>query len=115
MGFVGHRRQHGGDQFGIGGQGQIFLGAGADRIHRAAGVGADAAGHHRGADAFRRQAAHQCADIQGDVAEHQVCAGAAAQRIQRLFDGDRMGDFRPPVHRDLGGRADLAVQSADNE
>ena len=80
VGFVGHRRQHRGDQFGVGGQGQIFLGAGADRVHRAAGVGADAAGHHRGADALGRDGRDQGADVQRHVAEHQVGARAAAQR-----------------------------------
>ena len=35
--------------------------------------------------------------------------------VQRLLDRRRMGDFGPAVHRDLGGRADLALQAADNE
>ena len=82
VGFVGHRGQHGGDQFGIGGQRQIFLGAGADRVDRAARIGADAAGDHRGADALGREAAHQRADVQRDVAQHQVGARAAAQAWQ---------------------------------
>jgi hypothetical protein len=33
----------------------------------------------------------------------------------RLVDVDRMRDFRPAIHRDLGGRADLALQTADDE
>ncbi len=115
MGFIGHRRQHRRDQFGIGGQGQIFLGPGADRVHCAPRVGADAAGHHRGADALRCQAAHQGADVQHDIAEYQVRAGAAAQAGQRLFDIGRMGDLGAAIHRDLGRRPDLALKSADNE
>ena len=47
--------------------------------------------------------------------EHQVGARTAAQAIQRLLDRNGMGDFRAPVHGDLGRRADLAVQSTDNE
>ena len=63
MAFFGHGRQHRGDQFGIGRQRQIFLGAGADRIDGAARIGADAAGDDRRADPFGRQGAHQPADI----------------------------------------------------
>ena len=40
------RLQHRGDQFGVGRQRDVFLGAGADRAHRGRGVGADAAGDH---------------------------------------------------------------------
>ena len=115
MRFIGHGGEHGGDQFRIGGQGQIFLGAGADRVHGAARVRADAAGDHRGADAFRRQALDQGADVQGHVAEHQIGARPTAQTVQRLLDRDGVGDFCAPVHGDLGRRADLAVQSTDNE
>src|SRR6185503_19108424 len=72
VGFVGHGRKNSGNQFRLGRQGKIFLGAGADGIHRPAGVGADAAGHDRSADAFGRQTAHQGSDFQADIAEHQV-------------------------------------------
>ena len=115
MGFIGHRRQHRGDQFGIGGQGQIFLGAGADGVHGAAGVGADAAGHHRGADAFGGKAAHQGADVERHIAEDQVGADAAAQGRQGLLDVARMGDLGALVHGDFGGEADLPLKSADDE
>jgi len=115
MGFVRHRRQHRGDQFRIGGKRQIFLGARANSRHGAACVGADAAGHDRSADALGRQPAHQGADIQAHIAEHQVGAHATAKRGQRLFDIRGMGDFRTLVHGDFGGQTDLALKSADDK
>ncbi len=115
VGFIGDGRQHRGDQLGIGRQRQVFLGARADGVHGAARIGADAAGDDRRADALGREAAHQVADVALDVAQHQVRANAAAQGRHALFDVGRMRDFRAAIHGDLGCRAELALQSADDE
>ena len=77
--FVGDGGEHGGDQLGVGRQRQVFLGAGADRVDGAARIGADAAGDDRGADALGDERAHQLADVERDIAEHEVGAAAAAQ------------------------------------
>ncbi len=113
--LVGDGGEHGCDQLGVGRQRQVFLGAGADRVDGAARIGADATGHDRRADALAGQPAHQQADVERDVAEDEVGAVAAAQRRQALLDVERVDDLGAARHRDLGGRADLALQAADDE
>ena len=115
MALVGDGRENSCDQFGVRRERQIFLGSCPDGIDRAARVGSDTAGHDGGADAFGGECANQAADIERDIAQHQVGAAAGAQLGERLFEIGCMRDFRPAVHGDLGGRADLALQTADDE
>ena len=115
MAFVGHRFEDGCDQFRIGGQGQIFLGAGADRIDGAARIGADTAGHDRRADAFGRQRAHEAPDVERHIRHHQVGAAPVAQFRHRLIDIGRVRDFRTAIHGDFGRRSDLALEPTDDE
>ena len=90
-------------------------------VHRVERAGATSEVHREGQldNELRRDlfavAAHQRGDIEVYVAEYQVGAYAAAQAGQRLFDVRGMGDFRPLVHGDFGGQADLALKSADDE
>jgi hypothetical protein len=115
MALVRHRRQHGRDQLGIGRQRQILLGSGANGVDGAARVGADAAGHHRRADALGGERADQPADVVGDIAHDEIGAAPGAQFRQSLVDVARVRDLGAAIHRDLGRRADLALQRADNE
>jgi hypothetical protein len=113
--LVGDGGEHGGDQFGIRRQRQIFLGAGADRVDRGARVGADAAGDDRSADAFGLERATSRPISSVTSTSTRSAPRPPRSTAQRLFDVGRMGDFRAAIHRDLGGRADLALQSADDE
>ena len=112
---IGDGGEHGGDQFGIGRQRDVFLGAGVDRGDRGAGVVGDAAGHDRHVDVLGFQPHHQVADVEGDVDQQQVGALAAAQHGHRLFDRFGVGHRSPVVHRDLGGGRELALQCANDE
>src|SRR5205814_10718183 len=79
------------------------------------GVGSDAAGDHRRADAFGGERAHQQADIEGDIAHDEVRAIALAKHGEPLLDAVRMRDFRAFLHGDLDCRAELAPKGAENE
>ena len=93
---VGDRGQHRGDQLGLGRQGDEFLGAGADGVGGAAGVGADAAGHHRRADALGLEAAISAAMSSVVVDDQQVGARAAAQGVASACSMSRAGrPWRP--------------------
>ncbi len=108
MRFVGNGREHRSDQVGIGWKGKIFLGAGADGIHGAPGIGSDSAGDHRGANALRGEGAHQQADIEGHIAHDEVRAVALAKLRKPLIDAVRVHDFRALIHGDFCRRAKLA-------
>ena len=62
-GVVGDGGQHGGDQFGVGRQRDVFLGAGVNGGDRGAGVGGDAAGDDRGVNVLGFEPLHQVADV----------------------------------------------------
>jgi len=101
-GIVGDGGQNGGDQFRVGRQRDVFLGAGVDRGDRRPGVVGDAAGDDRYMNMLGFEPHHQIADIEGDVDQQEVGALAAAQHPHRLFMVLRMGHGSAIVHRDLG-------------
>ena len=112
---VGDGGEHRGDQFRIGRQRDVFLGAGVDRGDRGAGVVGDAAGDDRHVDVLGLEPHHQIADVERDVDQQQVGALAAAQHRHRLVDGLGVGHGGAVVHGDLGGGRELALQGADDE
>jgi hypothetical protein len=114
-GIVGCRGEHRGDQFRIGRQRDVFLGAGVDRGHRGAGVVGDAAGDDRHVNVLGFQPHHQVADVEADIDQQEVGALAAAQHPHRLFVVLGMGDGSAVVHGDLGGCPKLALQCANDE
>ena len=93
---VGDRGKHRGDQFGVGRQRDVFLGAGVDGGDRGAGVGRGAAGDDRRMDAFGLERGDQFADIDGDIDHQQVGAAAGAQHGERLAAVGGMGDHARP-------------------
>ncbi len=112
MRLVGDGGQDGRDQCGIGGQRHIFLGAGANGVHRTARIGSDAAGNDGSADALGGQRTHQHADIQRHVRHHQIGAAARAQLGQGLVDAGGVGNLGAIVQRDSRGGADLSAEAA---
>ena len=113
--IIGDRGEYRGDQFRIGRQRDVFLGASVDRGDRGAGVVGDAAGHDRHVDVLGFEPHHQVADVEGDVDQQQVGALAAAQHGHRLFDRLGVGHRCPVFHRDLGRGRELALQCANDE
>ena len=112
---VGDGGEHGGDQFGVGRQRDVFLGAGLDRGDRGARVGRGAAGDDRRVDVLGLEPGDQLADVERDVDHQQVGAAAGAQHGERLGDVRGVGDRRALVHRDLGRGGELAVERADDQ
>ena len=113
--LLGHRRQHGGDQFGLGGQGDVFARAGLDRAHGGIGVGADAAGDHGDAEPLGRQAVDQGPHIVGHVDHHQIGALARAQRLEPAVDRVDMDHARALRHGDAARGSNLPVECTDDE
>src|SRR5690606_19689555 len=105
----------GGDELGIGGQGDIFLGPGADGVDGGGGVGLGAAGDDRNGDALVVERADEAGDIDHDVDQKQVGALAGAERGEGDLDGGGVGDLGPALHGELGGLAQLAVQGSDDQ
>ena len=114
-GIVGDGGEYRGDQFRIGRQRDIFLGAGVDRGDRGAGIVGDAAGDDRHVNVLGLEPHHQIADVERDVDQQQVGALAAAQHPHRLFVVLRMRNGSAVVHCDLGGGRKLALQCANDE
>ena len=114
-GIVGDGGEHRGDQFRIGRQRDVFLGAGVNGGDRGAGVAGDAAGDDGDVDVFGLEPDHQVADVERDVDQQQVGALAAAQHAHRLLVVLRMGHGGAIVHGDLGGGRELALQCANDE
>jgi len=114
MRLVGDCRKHGADQYGIGGQGHIFLCAGADRVHGAARIGSDAACDHGRADPFVRERADEETDVEHDIGHDEIGAAPLSQVSERQFDGARMRHFGALLDGDLGCRADLPAETAHN-
>ncbi len=112
---VGHRRQHRGDQFRIGRQGDEFLGACPDGVASALGVGADAAGHHRHPDPLGLVGGDQAGDVQVVVDHQQVGALAGAQGVGGRLARLHVGDLRPRVHGHLHRAGELSAQSSDDQ
>src|SRR5690606_25503445 len=110
-----HGGDDGGDQFGIGRQGDIFLGAGADGVDGGGGVGLDAAGDHRNGDALGFEPGDQPGNVHHDVDQQQVGALAGAQRSQRDAHRGRMGDLGAAVHGHAGGQGQLPFEGSDDE
>src|SRR5690606_28459361 len=103
--LAGDGGDDGGDQLGIGRQGDIFLGAGADGVDGGGGIGLDAAGHHRNGDALGFEPGDEAGNIHDDIDQQQVGAAPGAQGGQRDFDRRGMRHLGAPVHGHLGGFA----------
>ena len=112
---VGDGGQHRGDQFGVGRQRDIFLGAGLNGRDRGARIGGGAAGDDRRMNVLGFEASDQIADVDGDVDHQEVGAASGAQHRERLGDIRGMGDQRALVHRELGRGGELAVERADDQ
>ena len=112
---VGDGREHGSDQFRIGRQRDVFLGAGLDGGDGGASVGRSAARDYRRMDVLGFEPAHQLADIDGDVDHEQIGAAAGAQDGERLGVAGGVRDGSALVHRQLGRCRQLAVECADDQ
>jgi hypothetical protein len=110
----GDRLQHRGDQLGIGRERDVFLGSGPDRRDRGLGVGRDAAGHDRGADALGLQGVDEVAHRQRHV-DHDQVGALGAQDVEALRDRVRLRHRGAAPHRDLGGGDQLAVEPPDHQ
>ncbi len=86
-----------------------------DRGDRGAGIAGDAAGDDRHVNMLGLEPHHQVANVESDIDQKQVRALAATQHPHRLFVVFGMGHGRAVVHRDPGGRGELALQGADDE
>ena len=96
------RRQHRGDQLGVGGEGDVLLGAGADGHHRRAGVVVDAAGHHRHEEAlgFERRDESRTSSATSIMMRS---APRPARSVRSAWSTAlRMGHGGAAVHRDAG-------------
>ena len=114
MAFVRHSREHGGNEFGVGGQGDIFLRTRADRVNGGARVGFDAASDHRNANMLGLEPLDKACDICGNVDHHQVGAPSRAERLERLIDSFGMCDLGTLCHRHFCGGGELSVQCSDD-
>ena len=113
--FLRHRGEHGGDQVGVGRQGDVFLGAGADGADRGAGVVGDAAGDHGDVDQFDLELLDQIADVEADVDHQEIGALAGAQRLQGDVDRVGVADGGAAIHGDARGDRELAAERSDDE
>ena len=100
---------------GWGEQGHIFLRAGAERIHRAACVGADAACDDRRANPFARKRSDEQPDVEDDVGHDEVGAPALPELRERELDRARMRHSCAFLDGDFRRRADLAAETAYDE
>ncbi len=113
--IVGDRRKHGGDQFGIGRQRDVFFRARMDRGHGRARVGRGAAGDHRHGDVLGFEPRDQIADVDRDLDHQQVGAAAGAQHAQRHLGAIGMRDGRALFHGEFGGERELPAQRSDDQ
>ncbi len=113
-GVVRHRREHGGDQFGIGRQRDEFLGAGGDRHRRPPRIGIDAAGDDRHRDVLALIGLDQGADVELVVDHQQIGALAPAQGFGGLDYGLDMGDAGAGFHGHLDRGGELAAQFSND-
>ncbi len=109
------RLQHRGDQLGIRGEGDVFLGAGLDRAYGRVGVVADAASDDRNEDTLLLQAFDHPRDVELHIHHQQIGTLAGAQRAEAVVDIVGMGDGRAAIERDLAGGAEMAVERAENQ
>jgi hypothetical protein len=114
-GLARHCGDDGRNELGIGRQGDIFLGAGADGVDGGSGIGLDAAGHDRNGDALGFEPGDQPGNVHHHVDQQQVGALAAAQRRQGNLDGRRVGHLGAAVHGHLGSGGELALKGPDDE
>src|SRR5690606_24121020 len=113
--FAGHGGNDGGDQFGIGRQGDIFLGAGADGVDGGGGIGFDAAGDHGDGNALGIKGGDQPGNVHHHVDQQQIGAPPGAQGGQGDLDGGGMGHLGAAGHGHLGGGAELSLKGSHDE
>jgi len=113
--LAGDSGDHSGDQLGVGGQGDVFLGAGADGIHGRRGVALGAAGDHGNDETLGLEPGDQPGNVHHYVDQHQVGAAPGAERGERDLDGGRVGNLGAAIHGELGGGGELAFEGADDQ
>ena len=111
---VGDCGQDSRDQLGVRRQRDVFFRARVNGGHGGARVGRGAACDHRHGDVLGLEPRNQVADIDRDLDHQQVGTAARAQDAQRDLGIVRVGDGRALVHRELGGKRELAAQRSDN-
>ena len=106
-------RDDGGDQFGVGRERDVFLGAGADGVDGGGGIGLGAAGDDRDVDALAVERGDEAGNVDHDIDKQQVGAAAGAERGHGDVDGRGVGDLGAALHGELGGFGELALEGAD--
>ncbi len=112
----GHGGDHGGDQLGVGRQGDVFLGAGADGVDGGGGIGLGAAGDDRNDGCARLRARRSG---RGCRPSHRPAAGRrrvpARSARKRDLDAWRMGDLGAAVHGDLVASVSWPLEGSDDQ
>ena len=114
LAVFGDSLQHGCNQLGVRGQGDIFLGATTDGRRCNLGVGTDTAGHHRDGEMLRPQFGDQRRDIQRDF-DHEKVGPACPEGAKCRINIGGVRHLRAALDRYLAGCAQLPVQGAHNE
>jgi hypothetical protein len=107
--------EHGGDQFGVGRQGDEFLGPGADRLGGGGRRRVDAAGDHGDADALGLVGLDQAGDVELEIDHQQVRALPHPQGVGGGGDGLDVCDLGPRRHRHLHRERELTGKPSDNQ
>jgi hypothetical protein len=112
--IFGDGGQHGGNQFRVGRQRDILLGAGMDRGNRGARIGGGAASNDRRVNVLGFEPGDEVADVDRDIDHQKIRAAPGAQHRKRLGDIGGVSDRRALIHRDLGRGGELAVERAND-
>ena len=113
--FAGDGRDNGGDQGRVGGEWDVFLGAGPDGIDGGGGIALGPTGDHRDMDALAVERGNQAGDVDHHVHQQQIGAAAGAQARERDIDGGGVRDLGAAVHGELGGFGQLAFEGSDDQ
>ena len=115
VGFLGHGLEDRSDEFGIGRQRDVFLGARLDGAHRRLGVGADTVGDDRNADALVLERFDESRDVEFHVDHDEIGALPRPREFKGGARVRRMADLGAMIEGDLAGRSNLTVHRSDDE